>query len=196
MNKFINTHDGKKTLSIDGTGNLASVDMEVAANICSFIKTGIMTSGTIVDFGSGQGFFQKYCEESSTYEVYSVEGYSGINFQASKDRWIVKDLGSKFEKDYEKKFDLVVSFECIEHIHESEQEVFWDNVFLCSDSALVTIHTENEQHDEHCFIRKPEWWFSFFREKGYNFKVLGTPDKPWSAWPQADCSIAVFLQVI
>jgi hypothetical protein len=186
--------NGQKTLSIDGTGNLASVDLNVARNIVVYIYENLMKEGTIIDFGSGMGLFQKFCEENTKFKVWSVEGYSDINFQANRDNWLIKNLGLPFEKSFENKFDLVTSFECIEHIHSSEQETFWNNVFLCSNQALVSIHTENGEGPDHCFVRKQDWWENYFNSKGYEYKVLGSPSNPWPFWPQADCSIVVYLK--
>jgi 2-polyprenyl-3-methyl-5-hydroxy-6-metoxy-1,4-benzoquinol methylase len=193
-NNYTSTHEGNKTLSIDGSGNLPSVDYRVAENICNFIEKNIIKEGKVIDFGSGVGYFQKFCEDNNKFEVWSVEGYSGINFVANKDRWLVKNLGVPLEKEYENQFNLVVSFECIEHIHQAEQETFWKNLFLCSNKALVTIHTENEEHDEHCFIRKLNWWKQFFTKNNWKFQILGTPESPWQVWPEANCSIAVLLE--
>tara|TARA_R110002074_G_scaffold121686_1_gene256105 strand:+ start:1751 stop:2359 length:609 start_codon:yes stop_codon:yes gene_type:complete len=193
MSKFTSTHDGRKTLSIDGTGALPSVDYNVAENICSFIETNVMQQGKIIDFGAGKGYFQKYCEDNTLFKVWSIEGCSDVEFVANKDNQLIKNLGLPLEEEYRDSFDLVVSFECIEHIHKSEQRVFWENLFLCAPKALVTIHTENEEHDEHCFIRRYDWWENFFKESGYGFNILGTAHQPWSVWPEANCSLAVLL---
>jgi cyclopropane fatty-acyl-phospholipid synthase-like methyltransferase len=194
MSEFKSTHDGSKTISIDGTGQLPSVDQEVAKRICNFIKKNIVEEGRIIDFGAGVGHFQKFCEDNEQFDVWSIEGYSNINFVADRKKWLVKDLGTPLEKQFKNKFDLVVSFECIEHVHETQQEQFWENVFLCANKALVSIHTENEEHDEHCFIRKPHWWQKHFEKKGYNFTILGTPSSPWDVWERADCSMTVLLE--
>jgi len=187
--------DGSKTLSIDGTGSLASVDCKVAQNLHKFIVDNIITEGAIIDFGAGQGYFQKYFEENTNFDVWSIEGYSGLDFKANKDKWLLSNLGTKLTQEYHKKFDLVVSFECIEHIHKTEQEVFWENVFLCSNKALIGIHTENEEHDAHCFIRNTDWWVNFFESKGYKYKILGHSKDYWPVWPEAQCSLFAYLEV-
>lgn len=195
MKKFSNNWNGKKNLSIDGTGIKASVNQEEALSILKYINENYKNLTTILDLGAGMGRFQKTIEENSKYLVWSMEGYSNMPFEANKERLIISDATIPFTEEYKKAFDLVTSFECIEHIHSTGQEVFWDNVFYASDNALVGIHCANEEHAEHCFIRNKEWWCNFFEIKGIKYELLGEPNQLWSVWKKADCSLFFKLTI-
>ena len=197
MNKKFNSNwNGEKTLSIDGTGVLPSVTNEEATKIYNYILKEYGEIKSILDIGAGRGLLQKTIEEISDCKVWSIEGYGSMPFEANKERLIVADATIPFTNEYEKAFDLVTSFECIEHIHQSGQEAFWKNVFYASNNALVGIHVLNGEGPEHCFIRNKEWWFNFFESNGIQFKLLGEPTNVWSVWPKADCSLFFKLKKV
>jgi len=189
MKKFTNNWSGEKTNSIDGTGELASVGKEEALNILDYIQKEFNDIKSILDIGAGRGLLQKNIEENSDCLVWSIEGYGEMPFEANKDRLIVSDATIPFTEDYKKSFDLVTSFECIEHIHASGQEAFWDNIFYASNHALVGIHILGGEHDNHCFIRDKAWWCNYFDSKSIKYELLGEPTNLWSVWPKADCSL-------
>jgi hypothetical protein len=143
----------------------------------------------IYRFGAGRGLLQKTFDENSDYDVWSLEGFSEMPFEANRDKWIISDMTIPLTPEYKKSFDLVTSFECIEHIHKDGQEVFWDNMFYSSDRALVGIHVSGGEHENHCFIRNKEWWTNYFESKKIDWELLGEPSNLWSVWPKADCSL-------
>lgn len=187
--KFTNNWTGQKNLSIDGTGVLASVNTTEALSILEYIKQNFTNVNKILDIGAGQGFFQKTVEENSDCLVWSMEGYGEMPFRANRDRLIISDATIPFTEEYKKAFDLVTSFECIEHIHSTGQETFWNNVFYASDNALVGIHCMNQEDHEHCFIRGKDWWCNFFASKGISYELLGDPTNLWNVWRGAGCSL-------
>ena len=180
-------HDGGHNQSIDGTGKLASVDARVAKNLKTFILNKYPAVKKIVDVGAGQGYFQAEFDNINEFEVLSIEGSAYVNFVANPEYRLQEDFCADLPKDLENYFDLLVSFECIEHIHPDQQERFWDNVKKVSRKALVGIHAANEEHAAHCFIRTQDYWDGYFTGKGMNFKLLGAYD--WNVWPKADCSL-------
>jgi hypothetical protein len=196
MNKFESNWTGERNLSIDGTGVLPSVDEKVALHILNYIKQNYNDVNKILDIGAGRGFFQKTVEENSNILVWSIEGYGQMPFEANKERLIVSDATIPFTKEYKKEFDLVTSFECIEHIHSTGQENFWKNVFYASDKALVGIHCLNQEDEQHCFIRNKEWWCNFFEENSINYELIGEPNNLWDMWPQANCSLFFKLSMV
>ena len=189
MKKFKNNWGGGKTSSIDGTGELPSVDTEVSLRLLEYIKNEFGGVKTILDVGAGRGLLQKTFDENSDYDVWSLEGFSEMPFEANRDKWIISDMTIPLTPEYKKYFDLVTSFECIEHIHKDGQEVFWDNIFHSSDRALVGIHVSGGEHENHCFIRNKEWWVNYFESKKIDWVLLGEPANLWSVWPKANCSL-------
>ena len=189
MNKFPGNWNGKTNSSIDGTGVLESVNEEIAERILRYIQVEFPGTKTILDVGAGQGLFQKRVEELSDCLVYSIEGCSDVPFRANQDRLIISDATIPFTEEYYKKFDLVTSFECIEHVPLQLQDSFWKNVFYSSNKALVGIHCLNEEDERHCLIRGLDWWVNFFDEKKINHELLGSPNNHWSVWPESYCSL-------
>lgn len=195
--KFTSNHDGSRNSSIDGTGILASVTPEVATNMLNFLKNNekFKNTYTILDVGAGQGYFQKCFEDSGLYEVWSVEGSSEVPFSANLDRRITADFTKDLSKEFANAFDLVVSFECIEHVPEDLQKKFWDNVFKCSDRALVGIHCSNEEDEKHCFIRPTWWWKSYFIKNNIILEeVYSTPGNCWESVAPWECSFICLLK--
>lgn len=176
-----NTHDGFSNECIDGTGAEPSVNSDVAKKITQWIEEKIITEGKIIDFGAGVGLFQDYNDRENKFDVYSIEGFKNIPFIANKEKWIIKDCGEEFEEVFNKKFDMVISFEMIEHIIEAKQETMFNNMKLCADRILFSIHTQNQQDDKHCFIRDQYWWRNrlkdLFPKDEWDTYILITPTK-------------------
>lgn len=189
---YSSNHDGTHTKCIDGSGKLASVDMEVAKSLKRFIINKYPTVKKIVDVGAGQGYFQAEFDEDEEFEVLSIEGSINVPFIANPEYRLQEDFCTKLPEEFTNYFDLVVSFECIEHIHQDNQEQFWDNVKKISNKALVGIHAANEEHEEHCFIRPQEYWDDYFLKKGIVSELLGAYD--WEVWPKADCTLFYSLE--
>jgi hypothetical protein len=191
---FSDNWGGAHTVNIDGSGKLASVDPETAENILQFIKGNIIDVKRVLDIGAGQGILQSVFDRDGAYETWSMEGSSEVPFQADRARRISADATIPFTDEYDKAFDLVVSFECIEHIREDYQNAFWNNVFFCASRALVSIHCLNGEHANHCHIRNEEWWTKYFEDSGISYEILGRPESPWEVWPRANCSLIFLLE--
>lgn len=197
--KFTPNHSGEHNASIDGTGVLASTTSEIASNILNFFNKNETFKDvvSILDVGAGQGYFQKIFEECSTrkYDVWSIEGSNQVPFVANSDRRICCDFTKNLTEEYNKAFDMVVSFECIEHVPEDLQYKFWENVFYCSDRALVGIHCLNQTDHLHCFIKSDSWWLNFFKEQDIEVEdVYSTPNNPWKGVSPHECSLICLLR--
>ena len=187
VRNYTPNHNGTHNESIDGTGKLPSVDERVASNLKTFIVNEYPNVKKIVDVGAGQGYFQAAFDNMNEFEVMSIEGSVNVNFVANPEYRLQEDFCTNLPTDLENYFDLLVSFECIEHIHPNHQDQFWQNVKKISNKALVGIHAANEEHAEHCFIRKQDYWDEYFIKIGMTFELLGAYD--WAVWPEADCSL-------
>tara|TARA_Y100000310_G_scaffold339903_1_gene434044 strand:+ start:470 stop:1117 length:648 start_codon:yes stop_codon:yes gene_type:complete len=190
---FSGNWDGTETPDIDGSGVTPSVTLEIADRIKTYIhETYGSTVKTIIDVGGGVGYLQSVLEKDSMYDAWTIEGFKGENmpFFAESSRLITADMTKPFSKDFENSFDLVTSFECIEHVTKEHQKKFWDNVFYFSNKALVGIHCCNEENNNHRFIRSADWWINFFIENDIEYTVLGKPvehksceqSEPYSSW--------------
>jgi 2-polyprenyl-3-methyl-5-hydroxy-6-metoxy-1,4-benzoquinol methylase len=166
--------------------------MKVAKKIKKFIINKYPNAKKIVDVGAGQGYFQAEFDGDEQFEVLSIEGSKNVPFVANPEYRFQEDFCTELPKEFENYFDLLVSFECIEHIHQDNQEHFWDNVKRISNKALVGIHAANGEHSEHCFIRNQKYWDDYFLKKEISAELLGAYN--WEVWPQADCSLFYSLE--
>ena len=186
MSKYSSNHDGTHTASIDGSGAMASVSEHVAEGLLRFfldMRRIFKDTTKILDVGAGMGYLQKVFEECTKkhYDVYSVEGYGQLEFVDNPEKRIIADFTKPLSSEYHKDFDLVISFECVEHVPENMQSKFWENIFYCSDLALVGIHVMGHENTAHCCIRSPKWWSTFFEEKNIKIKkIYSTPGVPWT----------------
>ena len=192
VKNYVPKHDGSSTLSIDGTGVKASVQESIAKRLKEFIIREYPQVRSIVDVGAGQGYLQAAFEPEG-FEFLSIEGSKKVGFEANKDYRLQEDFSVDLPDSLTKRFDLLVSFECIEHVHQTEQQNFWNNVKKVSSRALVGIHAANEEHAEHCFIRGPEYWNQFFSEQGFQYELLSSYGG-WEPVPEWECSLFYKLQ--
>ena len=144
VKNYVPKHDGSSTLSIDGTGIKASVQESIAKRLKEFIIREYPQVRSIVDVGAGQGYLQAAFEPEG-FEFLSIEGSSKVGFVANKDYRLQEDFSVDLPDSLTKRFDLLVSFECIEHVHQTEQQNFWNNVKKVSSRALVGIHAANAE---------------------------------------------------
>lgn len=193
ISNYPRKHSGANTRSIDGTGEVPSVDVDVAQKIKDFVIEKYPNVKKILDVGAGQGYLQAEFEKGD-FEVVSIEGSENVPFVANPDYRLQVDFCAELPSEFEKHFDLVVSFECIEHVCAGEQESFWDNIKKVSNKALVGIHAANGEGGPsgHVFIRHQEYWDSFFDNIAMNHTLLGAYD--WNVWPTADCSLFYELE--
>lgn len=194
INNFSSNCDGTKNKNVDGTGILASVDLEIGKRIINFIKENYQDVKKILDVGAGQGFLQKAAEEEGSLKVWSMEGSNEVPFVANEEHHIIGDMTKPLGKEYNNAFDLITSFECIEHICLEDQDKFWNNVFTCAKQAFVSIHCLNEESHAHCLIRDKNWWINYFTEKNIINVLIGDPDTRWNVTPSWDCSVFFYLR--
>ena len=202
-------HTGCNTLSIDGTGRQTSVDTIVSPGLKSYILEQWPQARKFIDVGSGQGYLQKEFEKTEGITMMSVEGSKNVPFVANPKHRLQEDFCTDLPEIFTDYFDVLTSFECIEHIHPTEQDKFWSNVKKVTNKALVGIHVKNQTDHDHCFIKGEEYWSSYFSQIGMTWTLLSTELPPetlntgvfdgtngyhWEDYPQATCSLFYKLE--
>lgn len=174
--------NGWTNLSVDASGKDPSVSESGGIRIREFIKDLFEVKGggklKLLDVGSGIGCFQKVLDEDSFFEAYSFEGAVTLvdKMVCNKNKVVICDLSKKIEDEcLYKAFHLTTSFEFVEHVHETHQDMVWRNIVFLSDFHLCSIHAHFYADSvlEHCTIKSPGEWETFFDSKGIKYQRLG-----------------------
>lgn len=122
---------------------------------------------SVVDFGCGTGAWLKTFKD---FGVHTIVGYDG--------RWVKRedlliDSTSFFEVNFDnfmptsEKFDLVVSLEVGEHLHEKTADAFVELLTKSSDYVLFSAAIPFQGGTGHINEQWPEYWCEKFMKQGY-----------------------------
>jgi len=134
---------------------------------------------SIIDIGCGNGSFINKCANTSftkctavdiiTVELGEVIPNDSVNY--------INTAASEIELD--EKFDLVTSFECLEHVIEAEVDNTLDKIFSLSDKyvCLSIAHKDSGEFTEdgfnlHSTVKDWKWWKDKLTKRGYIVEVL------------------------
>lgn len=122
---------------------------------------------TVLDVGCGNGSFLLKCMELGL----RVRGYDGKHAIKSllipQNRFTVKNLQDKFEvKD---KYDLVVTLEVAEHLHEIYKDNFIDSICGAGDMILFSAAQVGQSGVHHVNCQPLEYWINEFNKRGLVF---------------------------
>jgi D-beta-D-heptose 7-phosphate kinase/D-beta-D-heptose 1-phosphate adenosyltransferase len=131
----------------------------------------------ILDVGSGVGSLAFYLRQHNPdLEVYTFDGYerSMESPFINPDYHIVGRTDEVYKIADEEgnilKFDLIVSFEHLEHIQEKNLQTWFNNIYRHSIPGHTVIFfmacTDDYGAPElHCNAKSPDWWNSFIRSQ-------------------------------
>ena len=130
---------------------------------------------TLLDYGSGKGSF-----------YFQKRKFNKINYPPIKDFWNVEptlfDPGVKdYSKPKNKKFDVVVSIDVLEHI--PFQDMYWvvneilsfsNNIVFFSVACCPANVTLEDGRNAHVSLFHPMWWYGFITaiSNQYNLKIF------------------------
>jgi SAM-dependent methyltransferase len=153
------------------------------------IKIGnIIDAKTILDVGSGSGALSYYLRKiEPTLKVVTLDGNQGIINSPfiDKDKHFIVRTDQEYkivdENNEIVKFDLIVSFEHLEHIQEENFEQFLKNIFNHSHKNSIffgTAATWNYEKEEekhiHCNVKNVPEWRTFLEEENQHLFSAGS----------------------
>ena len=120
---------------------------------------------SVIDFGTGCGYFLKSIGESC-----GIDDIHGLNFPVpgSVAEIPVIEIDLAREINFDRKFDLVISLEVAEHIPEKQADIFIDNLCRHGDVILFSAATVGQGGIGHVNEQPHSYWHVKFAERGYN----------------------------
>jgi SAM-dependent methyltransferase/5'(3')-deoxyribonucleotidase len=139
---------------------------------------------SVIDIGCGDGSFINKCADNS-FEKCTATDLITVDLNLVKKNKSVRYLNTPAsELDLNETFDLVTSFECLEHVHLDEVDATLDKMFSLADKylCLSIAHKESGEKTEdgrnlHLTVKDWKWWSEKLSERGEIFQVLSPSDK-------------------
>jgi SAM-dependent methyltransferase len=130
---------------------------------------------SILDLGQGTGQTVEFFLKSGITDVVGVEGSrEAIAASPHPEKAIRWNLNETL--DLGRKFDLVYSFEVVEHIHPRYVENLLRSFSLHGDRVVITAARPGQGGAGHFNEQLPEYWITHFDKKGYRFDEKGTAE--------------------
>jgi len=131
------------------------------------IVSEILEVTSVLDIGCGVGTFLRCFADGGVSDVTGVDGTYVPREQLMIDptRFHGQDLSQPLELG--RRFDLVVSLEVAEHLHEEHADLFVDNICRHGDVVLFSAAIPNQGGTHHVNERWPSYWRAKFEARGY-----------------------------
>lgn len=131
----------------------------------------------ILELGCGTGLFIQDCLEDG-YMAVGLDGniyYKELSLQAwgkAASNLFVCDIGKPFqlyEDNEELKFDIITTWECLEHLYEPDIEQVLSNIEKHSkkDTYLIYSASQREHLPHHQCVHNQDWWTKKFNSIGF-----------------------------
>lgn len=120
---------------------------------------------SILDVGCGTGISLEYFLQKNIDAVGVENSRLAISKSPVKEKIIRHNL--KKPLDLKKKFDMVWSFEVIEHIHPSFETIFLNSLIRHSDRIIISAAMPNQGGHGHFNEQLPEYWIDKFLNLGF-----------------------------
>ncbi len=129
----------------------------------------IVNIKSAVDFGCGLGTWLKVCKDNGISDVLGVDGGYIDREKLYIDKKYFKAHNLSEEISLERKYDLCIALEVIEHIAKEKEDIFIDNLVKASDIILFSaaILGQADKKIGHINERWPEYWQEKFKNKGF-----------------------------
>ncbi len=122
---------------------------------------------SVLDLGCGVGRALEYFHDRGI----DVQGVEGSELAISKAKYPDKILQYNLEKELnlKKRFDLIWSFEFVEHIHPKYVDNLLKTFSNHSDKVVVSAAPPGQGGDGHFNEQLPVYWIEKFKQYGYAF---------------------------
>lgn len=137
---------------------------------------------SVVDFGCGVGTFLKAFKDKGVVDVLGMDG-SWVNREMLQDFLTKKEFKEEnLEQSIvlNKKYDLAISLEVAEHLHEESADVFIQNLTNSSDVILFSAAIPNQGGQNHVNEQWFDYWLLKFQKQGYEVLDIFR-EKLWNA---------------
>lgn len=142
-----------------------------AAAIVPFLLKNLGASATaidsVIDIGCGRGVWLQEFAKSGAVNIKGRDGPWVLN-----DRLLIPpqsfeqtDLSKPFVEAL--RYDLAMTLEVAEHIHDENAESFVDNIVRLSDTIMFSAAIEGQGGQHHVNERPLSYWIKLFAERGY-----------------------------
>ena len=121
----------------------------------------------VVDVGCGVGQWLSVFAESGVTDVLGVDGdyVSREMLRIPRERFVARDLAKPL--DIEGKFDLAVSLEVAEHLHEEHAGNFVASLVALAPVVLFSAAVPLQGGTHHVNEQWPDYWAGLFARHGY-----------------------------
>jgi SAM-dependent methyltransferase len=139
----------------------------------------------VVDVGCGTGTFLTVFQENGITDILGLEG-DWLNRQmleVDEKAIIITDLEKTFS--YNRRFDLAVCLEVVEHLHQNSADNIINTLTGLSDIILFSAAVPGQTGQNHINEQWPAYWQQLFAKKGYFFydelrkDLWNHPDVDW-----------------
>ncbi|MGB0523410.1 MAG: class I SAM-dependent methyltransferase [Flammeovirgaceae bacterium] len=156
----------EKTYSNSFYNNRHSNTIYSAQTVCKLVKD-LIEPNSVVDIGCGVGTWLRVFQDSGVEEVFGVEG-----------EWVDKSMAVIAQEDFmktnlenqltlERKFDLAISLEVAEHIHEHAADQFVENIVNLAPVVLFSAAIPLQGGKHHVNEQWPVYWREKFAQHNY-----------------------------
>ena len=151
----------------------------------------------LLDIQTGLGRFVKYNESNQDYVIIGCEGNPNLKARSVTQNVILHDI---VKKTLDINVDVTTSFNIAEHVREEDQYMFWNNISKLGRFHFCSIGVCEDHDDSHKFIRRTDWWVSYFINK-FGIQDIWILQRPGKHIANTDlyrlakipCDSAVFL---
>lgn len=127
---------------------------------------------SVLDVGCGTGVSLEYFLKKGISAVGIENSDNAIKKSVVAKHIIKRNL--KKALDLNRKFDLVWSFEVIEHIHPQYESIFLRNLIDHSDKVVISAATPGQGGHGHFNEQLPEYWINRFSDLNYQLNTSMT----------------------
>jgi cyclopropane fatty-acyl-phospholipid synthase-like methyltransferase len=144
-------------------------------NLCSMVQ--FFQPKIVFEFSSGLGNLKNECEKRGINIISSETSSYAIHNSISKQNLVqIGEIPKCSLPFVNAAFDLVISFEVMEHVKEEyTEDVIKELNRICSGYALLTINTFDPNQPGHINMHNRKWWLEKFEKTGFQHD-----DKKWA----------------
>ena len=134
------------------------------------VITSLLKPKSIVDFGCGLGSWLRVFKDSGIDKILGLDGYwvDRTKIETSViDNF--KEVDLEKEIKLKEKFDLAISLEVAEHLHNESADIFIENLTNASDIIVFSAAVPMQGGQNHINEQPLTYWVNLFDKYNYKF---------------------------